>query len=153
EDFDIHRDEFLRRWPRADIIRDFFVFAWAIRSADVFVWFFDGGYLAGTALRSLECRLLHLAGKKIIVLPYGGDIAVLGEIGIMEPWLLKDYPELVETSAAKRRRILHLCRSADLVIRNYQYGFLPRADVLWPTMIAIDTRRWDTAALVASSAD
>jgi glycosyltransferase involved in cell wall biosynthesis len=142
EDFDVHRDAFLSGVPRADVIRDYFVFVWAIRRADVFFWYFDGGYLSGTGLASFECWLLHLAGKKIILSPYGGDIAVVGEIGVMEPWLLEDYPELVDASAAKRRRVLHLSRHADLVIRNYQYGFLPRADVLWPTMIAIDVERW-----------
>jgi glycosyltransferase involved in cell wall biosynthesis len=145
-DFDVHRDAFLSGVPRADVIRDYFVFVWALRRADVFFWYFDGGYLGGTGLARLECWLLHLAGKKIVLSPYGGDIAVVGEIGVMEPWLLQDYPELVDTSAAKRRRILHLCRHADLVIRNYQYGFLPRADVLWPTMIAIDADQWPVVA-------
>ncbi len=142
EDFDVHRDEFLRGWPRADIIRDFVVFVWAIQRADVFFWYFDGGYLAGTALRWLEIPLLHLAGKKVVVFPYGGDIAVVGEIGIMEQALLEDYPDLIPVSEAKRRRIVHICTRADLVVRNYQYGFIPRADVLWPTMIAIDTDQW-----------
>jgi hypothetical protein len=153
EDFDVHRDSFLPDIPRADVARDFFVFVWAIRRADVFFWYFDGGYLNGTGLRWLECALLHLAGKKIVLCPYGGDIAVVGEIGAMEPFLLADYPELVDSSPAKRRRIVHLCHHADLVIRNYQYGFLPRADVLWPTQIAIDVDRWDPADLDALGAD
>ncbi len=146
EDFDVHRDEFLSGVPRADVVRDFLVFAWAIRRADIFLSYFDGGYLAGTALRSLECPLLRLAGKKLVLFPYGGDIAVVGELGVAEEPLLSDYPELTATSAAKRRRILHLCHWADLVIRNYQYGFLPRADVLWPTQIAIDTDQWAPSA-------
>lgn len=153
EDFDVHRDSFLPGWPRADVARDFFVFVWAIRRADIFFWYFDGGYLAGTGLRSLECALLRLAGKKVVMMPYGGDIAVVGEIGLMEPWLLQDYPELVDSSPAKRRRILYLCRWADLVIRNYQYGFLPRADVLWPTMIAIDADQWKVTEPVAPPRD
>jgi glycosyltransferase involved in cell wall biosynthesis len=142
EDFDVHRDQFLRGVPRTDVIRDFLVFAWALRRADVFLFYFDGGYLRGTALRSLECPLLRLAGKKVVLFPYGGDIAVVGELGIAEEPLLRDYPELVSTSDATRRRVLHLCRWADLVIRNYQYGFLPRADVFWPTQIAIDVDHW-----------
>ncbi len=153
EDFDVHRDAFLPGVPRADLARDYFVFVWALRRADVFSWYFNRGYLTDSGLAWLECWLLHLAGKKIILSPFGGDIAVVGEIGLMEPWLLQDYPELVETSAAARRRILHLCRHGDLVIRNYQYGFLPRADVLWPTMIAIDTDQWDVAEQDGARAD
>jgi glycosyltransferase involved in cell wall biosynthesis len=142
EDFDVHRDQFLPGVPRADVVRDFFVFVWALHRADVFLWYFDGGYLAGTGLRSFECALLRLAGKKLILFPYGGDIAVVGEIGVAEEPLLRDYPELVASSAAKRRRVEHLCLWADMVIRNYQYGFLPRADVVWPTQIAIDVDLW-----------
>jgi glycosyltransferase involved in cell wall biosynthesis len=153
EDFDVHRDEFLPGVPRADLARDYFVFVWALRRADVFSWYFHKGYLTFSGLAWLECWLLHLAGKKIIVSPFGGDIAVVGEIGVMEPWLLQDYPELVDTSAAARRRIVHLCRNADLVIRNYQYGFLPRADALWPTMIAIDADQWDVAEADGIPAD
>jgi glycosyltransferase involved in cell wall biosynthesis len=152
EDFDVHRDEFLRGWPRADAVRDFIVFSWAIHHADVFLWYFDGGYLKPTALRWLEPTLLRLAGKKIVVFPYGGDIAVLGEIGVAEESLLSDYPDLVLTSEATRRQVLHLCRWADLVIRNYQWGFLPRADVFWPTQIAIDVDDWAPQG-VASRAD
>jgi len=153
EDFDVHRDSFLPGVPYADVIRDFFVFVWALHRADVFFAYFDGGYLAGTGLRSLECRLLRLAGKKLVLFPYGGDIAVVGEIGIMETALLTDYPELVRSSPDKRRRILHLCRWADLVVRNHQYGFLPRADVLWPTQIAIDAQQWSPADVAAPGGD
>lgn len=153
EDFDVHRDQFLPGVPRADVARDFFVFVWALHRADVFLWYFDGGYLAGTALRTLECRLLRLAGKKLILFPYGGDIAVVGEIGVAEEALLRDYPELVASSAAKRRRVEHLCHWADLVIRNYQYGFLPRGDVLWPTQVAIDVDHWTPPANGAAGGD
>ncbi|MGZ6559598.1 MAG: hypothetical protein ACXVHB_08525 [Solirubrobacteraceae bacterium] len=153
EDFDVHRDQFLPGVPRADVVRDFFVFVWALWRADVFLWYFDGGYLAGTGLRSFECALLRLAGKRLIVFPYGGDIAVVGEIGAAESALLADYPELVGVSDAKRRRVLHLCYWADMVIRNYQYGFLPRADVLWPTQIAIDVDHWSPAGGGAAGGD
>jgi hypothetical protein len=141
-DFDVHWDEFLARVPRATPIRDFVVFAWALRRADVFVHFFDRWYLGGTALSRLEPAFLRLAGKKVIALPYGGDIAVVGELGVAEKPLLLDYPEIPSRSDATRRRVLHVCRWADVVIRNYQYGFLPRADVFWPTVLAIDVDEW-----------
>jgi glycosyltransferase involved in cell wall biosynthesis len=35
---------------------------------------------------------------------------------------------------------------ADLRIRNYQLGFIPAYDVLWPTQIAIDTDQWKNSA-------
>ena len=145
EDFDVHRDDFLRGVPRADAVRDFFVFAWALRVADVHVTYFNGGYLRHTLLRRLEGALLRVAGKKLIVTPYGSDIAVPGHLGAAEEPLLRDYPAIARTGDAVRRRVLWFCRWADLVIRNYQYGFLPRGDVLWPTIVALDTERWRVA--------
>lgn len=142
DDFDVHRDRFLAGVPRADAARDFFAFAWALRHADVFLSYLNGGYLRGTLLERLEGPLLRVAGKKLIVFPYGSDIAVPGHLGVAEEALLQDYPAFAETGDVVRRRVLYFCRWADLVIRNYQYGFLPRADLLWPTMIAIDADHW-----------
>ena len=142
DDFDVHRDRFLRGIPRADAARDFFAFAWVLRNADVFLGYLNGGYLRGTLLDRWEGPLLRLAGKRLIVFPYGSDIAVPGYLGAAEEPLLRDYPVLADTGDAVRRRVLYFCRWADLVIANYQYGFLPRADAMWPTMIAIDTDHW-----------
>ena len=48
-------------------------FLWAGLRFDVFGFFFDGGLLGETPFWRLELRLLRLAGKKIVVYPYGGD--------------------------------------------------------------------------------
>src|SRR5689334_5544755 len=49
EDWDACRDEFLggrfSQW-----LRNYAMFAWALRHADVFLFYFDGGYLRGTPL-------------------------------------------------------------------------------------------------------
>jgi len=52
------------------------VFLWVLRDADIYLSYFDGGFIRGTALRRLELPLLRFAGKRIIVSPYGSDIAV-----------------------------------------------------------------------------
>src|SRR5579859_33583 len=44
---------------------------WALPRFDIFHFFFDGGFLQDTPLQFLEVQLLHLAGKKIVVMPYG----------------------------------------------------------------------------------
>jgi hypothetical protein len=46
---------------------------WAVLRFDVFCFYFDGGLLAETPFWRLELPLLRLAGKKIVVWPYGGD--------------------------------------------------------------------------------
>ena len=141
-DFDRHYDEFLPRGLAFDPLRAYAVFLWMLRNADVYLCYFDGGFLRGTTLRRLELPLLRLAGKRIIVSPYGSDIAVPGHLGVTEERLLEDYPSIARDGERVRRRVLEFARWADLVIRNYQYGFMPHWDVLWPTQIAIDKDRW-----------
>ena len=151
EDFDVHREDFLGRAWAWEAVRDFFVFAWGIRNADVLLTFFDGGLLRHTALRGFEAQLLRLAGKRLIVFPYGSDIAVPGTLGVVEEPLFADYPDLAVRGAQTRARVDYFCRWADLVVRNHQYGYLPRADVVWPTQFAVDTEMWkgDGAASAA----
>ena len=142
DDFDVHFDQFLPRGLAFDPLRAYAAFLWMLRACDVYLCYFDGGFLSGTALRNLELPLLRLAGKAIIVSPYGSDIAVLGYLGPAEQPLLLDYPGLAALAPQVRRRVDHFARHATLIIRNYQYGYLPRWDVLWPTQIAIDTEQW-----------
>jgi glycosyltransferase involved in cell wall biosynthesis len=145
-DFDRHRGDFGPRGVWFEPWRDFLVFAWALRHADVFMIFFDGGFLRHTALRWLEAPLLHLAGRRILVSPYGADVAVPGHLGIWEEAMLADYPETAERAALVRRRVDHLSRHADLIVRNINPGYLPRWDVLWPNQFAIDIETWAPAA-------
>jgi hypothetical protein len=141
-DFDRHFDTFLPRSAVFDPLRAYAVFLWAIATADIYMSFFDGGFLRGTALRPLELPLLRFAGKSLIVSPYGSDIAVPGHIGIVEERLLEDYPSIAVNAAQVRRRVLQFTRWADLIVRNLQFGFLPRWEVVWPTMVALDTDEW-----------
>lgn len=51
----------------------YFAFVWAGLRYDVFCFYFDGGLLGETPFWWAELPLLRLAGKKIVVWPYGGD--------------------------------------------------------------------------------
>ena len=104
--------------------------------------FFDGGFLRHTALQWLEAPLLHLAGKRIVVSPYGADVAVPGHLGIWEEAMLTDYPDTASRAPLVRRRVDHLCRHANVIVRNINPGYLPRWDVLWPNQFAIDVEAW-----------
>jgi glycosyltransferase involved in cell wall biosynthesis len=139
EDFDRHRDEFLPRGLQYEPFRDFAAFCWALRNADVFCFFFDGGFLRHTALRNVECLLLRLAGKRVVLSPYGSDIAIPGYLGPFEEAMIADYPMVVHDAGRVRRRVDYFCRWGDLVIRNLQVGYLPRHDATWPSQLAVDT--------------
>jgi hypothetical protein len=148
--FDLYRPDLLAgrrlRW-----LGDYLVMAEMLRRADVFVSFFDGGFLCTTPLWRLEAVAIRLAGKRLVVSPYGGDIAVPGYLGPFEAAFVADYPATVERAPEVRRRVDWLCARADLVIRNLQVGYLPRYDVLWPQQVAVDTDQWagDGAASAA----
>jgi glycosyltransferase involved in cell wall biosynthesis len=51
----------------------YLAFLWAGLRYDVFCFYFDGGLLGPTPFWRAELGLLRLAGKKIVVWPYGGD--------------------------------------------------------------------------------
>ncbi len=141
-DFDRYYDEFLPTSIVFDPLRAYAVFLWVLRTADIYLSYFDGGFLQGTALRRVELPLLRFARKLIVVSPYGSDVAVPGHIGVAEERLLEDYPSIARDGERVRRRVLQYTRWANVVIRNYQYGFIPRWDLLWPTQIAIDADHW-----------
>jgi glycosyltransferase involved in cell wall biosynthesis len=150
-DFDLHYEEFLPRGIVFEPLRAYAVFLRVLRCADVYLSYFDGGFLADTALRRLELPLLRLAGKGIIVSPYGSDIAVPGHLAVAEEALLRDYPQYAANGDRVRRRVESFARWANLIVRNYQYGYLPRWDVLWPTQIAIDADQWSPAGMLGEA--
>jgi glycosyltransferase involved in cell wall biosynthesis len=146
EDFDRHLDAIGPRAPRLRFLAPYFAFAWCLRNADVFAFFFDGGYLAHTPLRWLECQLLRLAGKQTMLMPYGSDIAVPGTLGAVEAAIYESYPDLLRRGPEIRRRVLYFSRQADFVVRCMQAGFMPRQDLIWPNYLAIDTEQWKPVA-------
>jgi glycosyltransferase involved in cell wall biosynthesis len=149
--FDLYLPELVagRRLQR---LGDYLAMALMLRRGDIFVSFFDGGFLYRTPLWRLEAVALKLARKKLVVCPYGGDIAIPGYLGPFEEAFIADYPATVERAPRVRRRVDWLCRRADLVIRNFQFGYLPRFDVFWPQQVAIDTDLWAPAG-TSSPAD
>jgi hypothetical protein len=152
EDFDRHFDNFGPRAHRLRFLAPYFAFAWCLRNADVFAFFFDGGYLADTPLRWLECQLIKLAGKRTLLTAFGSDIAVPGTLGAVEAAIYETYPDLLRRGAEIKRRVLYFSQHADFVVRCMQAGFTPRWDLIWPNYLAIDTELW-TPLVGASDAD
>jgi glycosyltransferase involved in cell wall biosynthesis len=144
-DFDVYLDEFASGGPLAAQLAPYRFYAWALRHGDVFIRFLDGGFLRYTSADRHELRILRLAGKRLIVSPFGGDVAVEGHFGGLEEALYADYPALRGQSTEIAARVDHTVRWADLVIRNWQVGYLPRHDVVWLNQLAIDLERWAPA--------
>ncbi len=134
-------------WRRAAsvILGPYRVFIWSLRRFDVYHFFFDGGLLTGTPLRFLEVQLLHLAGKKVVVFPYGADVAARSTIRSAE-WrhgLEVHYPELIRRERSILRQIRYFCRRADYVVACLVHAeSVARWDLLTTLYYPIDTDRW-----------
>ena len=142
DDFDVVRDDWLAAWPRMGTVRDYLLFGLVLWTSDVVTSFFDGGFLKTTPLAHHEVRLLHLAGCKLVVTPFGSDIAVRGSLGVTETAFAAHYPALLEQSDTIRERVDRLCASSDLVVKTFQVGYLPRHDAFWSHALAVDTEHW-----------
>jgi hypothetical protein len=141
DDFDVVLD----RGPLRPL-RPYMTFLRVLFAYDIVMFFFDGGFLAPTPLRWLECPLLRLSGMKIVLSAYGSDIAVAEHLGPFREATLTSTPHVVAREADIKRRVDHFCRWGDFVVRNVQPGYLPRSDVLWPTCLAIDADEWAPTA-------
>jgi glycosyltransferase involved in cell wall biosynthesis len=155
-DFDASVDDLFGKGPFAVkarvLLGPYVALCRALSKGDVFHYFFDGGYLAGTPARFLEARLLHLARKKLIVMPYGGDVAVPSRLR-SDAWrnaFLSDYPELGEPRREREttRRLRHFARHADFVVACLvHFETLPRWDLLTTHYYPIDTEEWAPRAV------
>jgi hypothetical protein len=137
------------------LIGPYLVFAWLLPRFDVFHFFFDGGFLAGTMLRFWEVQLLHLAGKKVIVMPYGSDVAVPSQIRslLFRQGLMMNYPKLGVNEAQTIHQLRYFTRYADFVIGCiFHAETMPKWDLLTTHYYPIDTEAWQSSQ-PASSAD
>lgn len=127
------------------ILGPYLVFSRLLARFDIFHFFFDGGFLAGTPLRFLEIQLLHLAGKKIVVMPYGGDVAVPSHTHslVFRQGLARNYPRLGAQEKKTLQWIEYFSRHADFIVGCiFHSETLPRWDLLTTHYYPIDTTDW-----------
>jgi glycosyltransferase involved in cell wall biosynthesis len=121
---------------------------------DVWVTFFDGSFFRFSTLHAYlhryEAPLLHLAGIKIVAVPYGADVQSFGEVRSRFDWverLWRDYEgrygDRTEHNARVRAQVDYLSRHADVVVGGDHslVPFLPRVDVNFK-YFPIDTEAW-----------
>lgn len=111
---------------------------------DVFFMYFDGGVLRDTLLAPLELKLLRLAGKKIVVMPYGSDAFVYDQMSdpLWRHGLMMSYPAMGNHAERVQRRIRRMTHDADVVVGCLvHFTSLPRWDILPLTCYPVDTDR------------
>ena len=131
--------------PWLTYFQHFSVFLWLLSRFDIFHYFFDGGFLAGTPLRFLEVQLLHLAGKKVIVMPYGSDVMEQTRFHslIFRHHIMAQYPQFAFTRRQIEKQIDYFCTRADFILgAGIILDVLPRWDLLCLHPFPIDTEAW-----------
>jgi glycosyltransferase involved in cell wall biosynthesis len=141
----------LSRWRSVPLLGQlvpYAAFLWALVRFDVFVYFFDGGLLGETPAWRLEPRLLRLAGKRIIVHPYGGDARLPTRTRALPGW--HAYSEVApgeedRDEAEVAERLAVFGRAADAVLGSADLAEdLPRVDGMFP--FPIDVEEWRPVA-------
>ncbi|MBD0329634.1 MAG: nuclear transport factor 2 family protein, partial [Thermoleophilia bacterium] len=111
--------ERLARLPLVGLLVPYGAFLWAGVRYDVFGCFFDGALLARTPWWRAELRLLRLAGKGVVVYPYGGDARLPSETRRLGRWhAYTDVPpgEEDRDEADVRARLAAFGRYADAIL-------------------------------------
>jgi hypothetical protein len=146
-DFDHHLHVSARGAGLAHVgytVKAYLFLAGALSRYDVFHYSFDGGVLRHAGLRRLELPLLRLLGKRIVLMPYGGDTWILDRVPDLA-WrhaLLIEYGELGNRAAAIERRVRRLTSQADAVVGCLVHATcLPRWDILPLIYYPVDARR------------
>lgn len=126
-------------------LKPYLAFFHALFLYDVFFIAFDGFFIGHTRFAYLQARLLKLAGKKTVVIPYGSDAYVYRRVrmpGALHG-LLTSYPGAARDQNRIARNVEYWCANADAVLPTGmgQEGF-GRWDVMMPSSVFIDLDRW-----------
>jgi len=127
------------------ILKYYLAFLESLTKYDVFFISFNGFFLGLTPLWRLEGLFLRLAGKKIVVMPYGSDgyvYRLIRSTSIIHG-LMMSYPSASRHQREIAARVNYWCSKADAVIPGLMGpdGF-GRWDVLLPSQLHIDTEQW-----------
>lgn len=132
-------DHVLERWtskPLVGRVVPYLAALWAGLKFDIFGCFFDGALLAETPFWRVELPLLRLAGKRIVVYPYGGDARLASRTREIRPWnAFTDVPLGAEDRDERdvHARLEAFGRWADTILGNNDLvEDLPRLDGVLP---------------------
>ncbi len=143
DDWDRVLSEQYSRWPSR--LWPYLGFLYVLRHFDMVFVSCQGLFIGATPLWRLQAWLLHLAGQKIVVLPYGADSYVYRNVRstALLHGLLASYPEAARRQDEIQAQVDYWVKHADVFIPGVMnpdgYG---RWDVLVPSHIFLDTEIW-----------
>ena len=128
-----------------EYLKPFLVFWESLFKYDIFFISFNGFVLGNTPLWFCEAFLLRLAGKKVVVIPYGSDSYVYRLIRSPSQihGMMMSYPEAARKQKEILQRVDYWCEHGDFIIPSLMGpdGF-GRWDVLLPTSLSLDLEQW-----------
>jgi hypothetical protein len=135
--------------PVPGAIKPFLAFLESLWRYDIFFIPFSGYFIGNTPLWWAQAPLLKLAGKKIVVMPYGADSYIYQRIrstSLMHG-LMMSYPRAARQQKKISRDVDYWCRHADAVITGIMGpdGF-GRWDVLVPSVIHLNLELWQPSS-------
>ncbi len=128
-------------------IKPYFGFLQGLFKYDVFFISFDGFFIGRNRyLRFFQAQWLHIAKKKIIVLPYGSDSFVYRNIGSISTahGLMASYQDASRDQDRIEKQVRYWCKRANAVIPGFmaEDGF-GRWDALIPSPLMLDLEMWE----------
>ena len=121
---------------------------------DVFLLSYDGYFLGNTSLRHLQAHLLKLAGKKIVIIPYGSDGYVYRRIRSTS-WisaLMISYPGASKNQHRIAKNVDYWNKYADAIVATGMgVDGIGRWDVLAPNSLVLDLEKWTVGSNKSSA--
>lgn len=122
------------------------LYAFVVWRCKVLYIYFNGGPLGWTPLRALEPYLLRLAGVRVVVLAYGGDVQDFGVHNdvVYKNAYMRDYPDFVRSQMAGRSaQVARWTRGADWVVSGCDWvHYMPYWDSLMLAHFSVDMEQW-----------
>jgi glycosyltransferase involved in cell wall biosynthesis len=142
-DWDRLLSEEYAAWPQA--IRPFLGFLRVLLAYDILFISCQGVFIGTSPLWWLQAALLKLAGKKIIVIPFGADAYVYRAIRLpaLTHGLLMSYPDMARCQRHIADQVDYWCRHADVMIPGFiGPDGVGRWDVVIGSQLFIDLDTW-----------
>ncbi len=143
EDWERLLSEQYRAWPER--IRPYLGFLFVISNYDILFFSFQGIFIGTSPFWRIQAPLLKLAGKRIVVIPFGGDAYVYHRTNppALTHGLMMSYPDAARNQRNIAQRVDYWCKHAEVMIPGFMGpDGIGRWDVLLGSLIFVDLETW-----------
>lgn len=118
--------------------------AYALERFDIFHFPLSGGFMGHTPFWRLEAPLLHVAGKKIVIIPYGADNYMYSRVRdpSLRHALLISYPDAAKIEPRIQQHLFYWTRHADFYAACSGFDGQGRWDIVPTNIVTIDVHLW-----------